>query len=450
MSHILVVEDDEFFRTALKNILESQGHRVTEAENGKNGRDIIMVSEPFDIVLSDIQMPFLTGVELLQWVKENKPMPFILMTGFALVMETQKAHELGADDFLAKPFGETELLTAISRFQPQKPGPIEQPKDEVEYCKVSLDEFVSTPRIMFDVYVYLGNRYVKIGRKGDEIPRDRIQNYREKGLKFLHIEKKDFPKLIGFSVELAKTLSATAAVNPEKKANFLRYTGELILENAFNNDIDKLALVEAKDFLITSLDALIARTETFDLLSILNTHTDSLYAHSMCVSLYAIMIAKKMGFTSTQNLFRLGMCGIFHDIGMKELDREILEKPRALLTIAERNLLESHPSRGRDILIEMEFMPSEVAQVAYEHHENIIGTGFPRRIGKNQMHPFSLIVKTADVFASQVIKKRDRPSMEPRAAIDFIHAHHCDELDTDSFRALRTLVRERKPSTTAA
>src|SRR4051812_38356235 len=106
MYKVLIAEDDEFFRKALVESLKGS-YDVMSVENGKKARDIIAVAK-FDLILSDIQMPFFSGLDLLAWVKEHKPTPFILMTGFSHILETKAAHELGAEDFLAKPFLQDE------------------------------------------------------------------------------------------------------------------------------------------------------------------------------------------------------------------------------------------------------------------------------------------------------------------------------------------------------
>ena len=86
---ILVVEDDQFFREAICDVLKKK-YDIQEAPNGKVAIELLTLRE-FDLVLSDIQMPMLTGLELLEWSKKNKPVPFIIMTGFSMVLETKTA-----------------------------------------------------------------------------------------------------------------------------------------------------------------------------------------------------------------------------------------------------------------------------------------------------------------------------------------------------------------------
>jgi DNA-binding NtrC family response regulator len=101
---ILVVDDDEIFRTALKSTLEAEGYQIAVAANGKIAQNLIGV-ETFDSVISDIRMPEVNGIELLHFAKRTRPeLPVILMTGFAELEETNEAFQLGANQFLSKPF----------------------------------------------------------------------------------------------------------------------------------------------------------------------------------------------------------------------------------------------------------------------------------------------------------------------------------------------------------
>ncbi len=443
MLNILLVEDDPHFLGAVTDVLTEQGWKVTGAPDGKKAREIINVSSPFDLIISDTQMPHLTGIELLQWVQSNKPTPFVLMTGFSLVMETKKAHDLGASDFLLKPFETHDLLDMVKRLcghklNHEKP---EKKKSENEYCKVSLEEFVSAGNLNFDVHVKLGSRYVKIGRKGDPIPVDRIHTYKSKGLKHLYVLKDDFRTLVSFNLNLAKTVAQTDKIQMEKKANFMRYTGEVILERAFIAGVDDEAYNEARDFLTTSMNVLTDEPNSLNLLESLNSHSDHIYAHSLCVSIFSVLIAKQMGWTSTANLFKLSVAGIFHDIGKKELDRELLAKPRPLLTHTERKAIETHPLRGRDILLELKAIPSEAVAVAYEHHEDQIGTGFPRGISKHAIHPFAQIVRVANLFAEFALKSPTHSGMSPAQAIKHLEVHYRDSMAPEPFLALAKIFK---------
>lgn len=441
MAKILIAEDDEFFRAAIRSILEDAKHSVIEAPDGRAARQILMTTN-VDIILSDVQMPYFGGIELLQWNSENKNIPFILMTGFSHILETQNAYELGAKEFLSKPFEDKELIQAVNSIigpPPEAEGEKEK-EHVVEYCKVSLSEFVGGKELSSDVFVQLSpTKTVLIGRTGDSIPTERIENYNKKGLKHLYVRREDFSKLVKFNLALAKVVQASGAVSVEKKKNFLRYTGEMILEHAFVEGVNKESFEEARDFLNTSIEVLAGNENAVTLLDHLNSHGDFLYAHSLCVSMYAAMIARKMGYESSQVFFKISMGGLYHDIGKKEISREILEKPRPLLTYEERALIETHPHRGREILMLISGIPEDVIEIAYQHHENILGSGYPHGLKKEQIHPLAHIVSTANVFARYAIKSSHHPGMDGKSAIREMEMRMSGTLEPKSFLALKSI-----------
>lgn len=449
MRKILLVEDDEHFRAAIKNLL-SKKYEVTEAPNGKVARDIISMTQ-FDLILSDIQMPHVTGVDLLEWVKKNHPTPMILMTGFAVILETQKAEELGADDFLPKPFTESDLREKIakilkedSKAGPQTPSaPIDLDK---EFCKLPLEDFIAEKETDYGIYIRVSNlKYIKIAHKGGKLSEDKIKAFREKDVTHLYIRQEDFSKLIGFTLLVSKAVSSSGQVDPTKKMRFMKYTGEMIMQKAYVSGTDEALFRNAKDFLTTSMEVLTEDKETYTLLELLSNHTDHLYAHSLGVSIFSVMIAKQLGWQSPQNLFKLAFAGLFHDIGKKEIPAEILDKPRAILTQAERALLETHTSRGMEILQSLKTAPTEVVQVAYEHHEDILEQGYPQRLGKLKIHPFSLIVAVANTFCEYTIPSPQNPvARSADAAIQAILAVKAASLDPQAFEALRKVVHQMK------
>lgn len=441
MANILLVEDDEYLRSAIKHALERERHSIIEAPNGRSAKDILG-TQKFDAIISDIQMPHFNGVELLEWVKVHCPTPVLLMTGFSNLLEVKSAYELGAKEFLTKPFENAELIKALNTIieVPKPDTETDKEESEPEYCKVSITEFVARPKIDFDVYVKLsGKKFIKIGHAGSELPKEQIEKYRSHGLKFLYICRTDFSKLVGFNLELGKVLKNSASVSPEKKLNFMKYTGEVILENAFINGVDKECFDEAKDFLSMTVSAIGESSECYNMLNLLNNHSDYIYAHSVGVSMYSIMIARKMGFESQQTFFKLSMSGLFIDIGKKEIEREVLDKARPLLTVAERKLIESHPVRGRDILLELKGIPQDIVQIVYEHHEDCVGQGYPRAISNRDAHPLSAIIQLADIFVENTLKGPNSLGRTPKESIKHIETVYLERVNKKALLALKEI-----------
>jgi len=115
MKKILIIEDEEPIRRVLTRILseESEGYQISEEENGKLGLNRLL-KEEFDLVLCDIKMPKMDGIEVLQKAKEKEIfVPFILLTGHGNVDTAVEAMKIGAYDFILKPPDLNRLLNAV-------------------------------------------------------------------------------------------------------------------------------------------------------------------------------------------------------------------------------------------------------------------------------------------------------------------------------------------------
>jgi DNA-binding NtrC family response regulator len=113
---ILIVDDDELLRSFLSTILQEEGHRVEEAKNGREGLAKMIAGE-YDLVITDLKMPVLSGLELLQEGKKQKPEArWIVITAFGSIENAVEAMRAGADDYLTKPFRDpAELRRVIQR-----------------------------------------------------------------------------------------------------------------------------------------------------------------------------------------------------------------------------------------------------------------------------------------------------------------------------------------------
>jgi two-component system response regulator FlrC len=115
---ILVVEDDPNLREAIVDSLMLKGHQVHEVCNGVEAVKVIAHTS-LDIVLTDINMPEMDGLQLLAQVKKHQPwLPMILMTAYGDVGQAVKAMQIGANDYLMKPFEVQELLSVMNKYQP--------------------------------------------------------------------------------------------------------------------------------------------------------------------------------------------------------------------------------------------------------------------------------------------------------------------------------------------
>ncbi len=408
---ILLVEDDEAFRSVLRRSLELQGYRVLEAQNGRVAQSILGL-ETCDLVISDIRLPESNGIELMHFIKRTQPIPIILMTGYPEIGIEGELLDLGAAKYITKPFKKEVLLDALrSLLGEQKPEEvIKKETYDYEYCKIDIDDFVSGKEMKYDIYVRLSDyKYIKIAREGSDITPERIKSFKEKNTKYLYLKKEDFSKYIEFNMILAPAVSQAAGINKHKKFQFLKNTNELILEDIYMNGVNEASFDYAKTVVEATVSTITEQEDLFTLLTLLNDHTNFLYAHCLGVSSYSAMIGKALKWTSVSNIYKVSIGGLLHDVGKKEIDRDIIEKPKKDCTIEEIKIIESHPLRGMEILKRVKGIPQDILQIILQHHENCLGQGYPVGLRKHSIHPMARVVSMANEFCNYAIKNPNSP-----------------------------------------
>jgi CheY-like chemotaxis protein/anti-sigma regulatory factor (Ser/Thr protein kinase) len=115
MKKILIIEDEDFIRETIQDILDAEGYETNTAENGEVGVEKAKEFLP-DLIISDIMMPILDGHGVIKELKKNETtaqIPFIFLTAKSELKDLREGMELGADDYLQKPFTADELVNAI-------------------------------------------------------------------------------------------------------------------------------------------------------------------------------------------------------------------------------------------------------------------------------------------------------------------------------------------------
>ncbi len=115
MANVIIVDDEQSYRQLLTLVFEDEGYTIRTAMNGRQAL-ALLEEEPADIIVSDVKMPDMDGIEMLRAVRESLPdVGVILMTAFASVETAREAFKLGADDFIQKPFDVEELKLIIRK-----------------------------------------------------------------------------------------------------------------------------------------------------------------------------------------------------------------------------------------------------------------------------------------------------------------------------------------------
>jgi len=115
---ILIADDSGFVRKSLEHSLKDNNHIISVAVDGRDALEKIKLETP-DIIITDLMMPFISGLELIEWIKENynDQIKIIVLTSLGQEDVVLEAFSLGIDDFITKPFNPKDLLLRIKRFE---------------------------------------------------------------------------------------------------------------------------------------------------------------------------------------------------------------------------------------------------------------------------------------------------------------------------------------------
>jgi DNA-binding response OmpR family regulator len=142
--HILIVEDEKALREGLVDLLEGDGHQVQEAADGEVGLEL--GADPrVELVLLDLMLPKMDGLEVCRRLRKSRPgLPILILTARGAEEEKVQGLQMGADDYVAKPFGSRELLARIEALGRRAHATPEPPQTiENDGCTIDVGRLVA-------------------------------------------------------------------------------------------------------------------------------------------------------------------------------------------------------------------------------------------------------------------------------------------------------------------
>lgn len=309
-----------------------------------------------------------------------------------------------------------------------------------DYVAVSRESFVPGTPVPVDIYIRLSEKkFVLILKEGDKV---QFQNmhFHDK-TEYLFVRRPDFRKCVGHSLTVAGVVLDSERFSTETKTVYVSKAVDSLFKEISHLGFDYQSLEHSK-VITKSIQTLVeSKSDLTDVINMMSALSGELIKHSMMVSAISVIIAKRMKWTLSQNIEKLALGALLHDVGMKELPEEVLELPRHAMTREQLVLYESHVYRGVDILRSMPSISDDIIAMALEHHENAPGQGYPRRIRDFKMNPFARIVALADCFSELVMTSINNPQPKTAAnALLFIETTLGQPFHKPAFMALKAAL----------
>jgi len=175
-----------------------------------------------------------------------------------------------------------------------------------------------------------------------------------------------------------------------------------------------------RDVMVSVIDELKGNRSAMNLLGNACASDHYIFAHSFNVALYTTALAMKAGF-GEKELMEIGMGAMLHDVGKMSIPPEILQKPGPL-TEDEFAIMKKHSEYGFEMLRRQDDIPLLAAHCAFQHHERIDGSGYPRGLKGEEIHPYAKLLAVCDVFDALTTQRAYRAPMLPHEATEILFA----------------------------
>ncbi len=492
LKSILVVDDDEATRGVIIDALRESGYFNTrEVENGLQALSLLETAS-FDLVISDLKMPGMSGLDLLTRIKHlDSSTPVIIVTGYPTIDLTVSAMKEGAVDFLTKPFKIDDLIFKVNLYLQERSLLSEEDRDE-RGTKWELGEKIrelSTIRLigeriehrrglagdeMFDEIVKLSLALTR-GETGLIVLVDET-NKRFLNKSICHSRQHDqtdagdllaarltpfFRETVSRRAPLLINGDHSLRADDSLIAVPLTIRGSKIFGILAIFSGDGTTIFTRKDLthvqnLAERASLYLENTILYESLfgSIMNTFESLIHSihardnyterHSRSVTHLSLLTAKTMG-CSDYEIESLRISAHLHDIGKIAVPDHILLKP-APLSDDEYRIIQTHAEAGEDILKSIALFDRERTIVRH-HHERWDGRGYPDGLTGNEIPLLARILSVADTFDAMTSDRPYRKALPPAVAVDEIRDNRWKQLDGDVVDVfLSALDEARQPS----
>jgi len=189
------------------------------------------------------------------------------------------------------------------------------------------------------------------------------------------------------------------------------------------------AVSNAKEIVSGIADKFLSDTDAIMHLMTIKETEESIYYHSLNVSVLALMLGAKAKL-SPDEMRDLGMGALFHDIGKTRIDNKVLKKPPPL-TKAEQNLIQLHPRYGVEIVAKSNAFPGSSAMVIMQHHEQYDGNGYPHLLKGEKISKLARITSIVNMYDNLCNNLDPKKAMNPYQALSHMYTKCQNALDVE-------------------
>ncbi len=436
---ILYVEDDKDIREFMHTLLKSFFDTTYTAENGKEGLKIYQEKQ-IDIILSDIAMPVMDGIEFSREIKKTNPYQNIIITSaFEESAYFIELINIGVNRFILKPPSNKQLFEAliyICRLI-QNEKELEKHRENAKLELIENKELLRQYKDVVDqaalvtktdlegTITYVNDNYCE----STGFSREELIGGNHKVLRHPDVPSSVYAQMWK-DIQAKKTWKGIIKNYKKDRSEFIAQTLIAPILNS-KNEIQEYIGIRHDITEMVHLAKEIEETQR-EMLYILGemgeTRSQETGFHVKRVAKYSLLLAQLYGL-SEEDAMLLYIASPMHDIGKIAIADRILLKP-GKLTDEEFEEMKRHATYGYEIF-KSSSRPTlqAAATIAHEHHEKYDGSGYPRGLKAEEIHPFGRIVALADVFDALSTKRVYKDAWPMEKVLEFLKEQRSKHFD---------------------
>ncbi|WP_182201558.1 HD-GYP domain-containing protein [Paraliobacillus salinarum] len=269
-------------------------------------------------------------------------------------------------------------------------------------------------------------------QKNVQLTRGMIYRLRELGVTYVYIKD-----------EMTEDILVPSPISEELRIEAVQSVKQSFATYQNSKTGNKLHLIDkTNENMSKVVDSMIHQLrddqEVLTVMSDILISDDYVFTHSVNVTMYALALATELKLPPKQ-IHQLGLGAMLHDVGKMFISEEILNKT-GKLNNEEFEIIKSHTEKGFNYLRQSTALPLLIAHCAYQHHERLDGSGYPRGIKEKDIHPFGKILAVADVFDAVTSNRVYRDAMLPHEGLEILYAGSGSLYDQKIVRTFKNAI----------
>ena len=304
-------------------------------------------------------------------------------------------------------------------------------KDDTTHQQIPLTTLAPERQVGVKLFLRTGkDRFVLFINETSQLSTAKIEQLKENHVSHLYLNTDDRQGYLNYIKKNLSTILTNPDLTENNKASIIYETASDITEELFLQP-SREGIEQTRNLVDCMIDTISQSTKTSNLLMMITNQDYYTYTHSINVGIYAVsMMRKAIPSISEAELKTLGLGFFLHDLGKAKIPNSIINK-KGSLDQDEWQLMQKHPAMGAELAQEMGTDNSSIIDIILTHHERCSGSGYPKKLSRNEISIPGKICALCDVFDALTTKRSYKKALSTFEALKIIQNETPDHFEPE-------------------